>query len=44
MIYSFAVQDPDGAPLDLERTDVLAESLLAVRDGDARTTCTTPWS
>jgi glutamate dehydrogenase len=36
MIYSFVVQDPDGAPLDLARTDVLAESLLAVRDGDAR--------
>ncbi len=36
MIYSFAVQGPDGFALDLDRTDVLAESLLAIRDGDAR--------
>jgi glutamate dehydrogenase len=36
MIYSFAVQGPDGAPLDLENTDHLAEALLAVRLGDAQ--------
>jgi glutamate dehydrogenase len=35
MIYSFAVQGPDGAPLDMERTDTLAEALLAVRTGDS---------
>jgi glutamate dehydrogenase len=35
MIYSFAVQGPDGAPLAMEHTEILAESLLAVRDGDA---------
>ncbi len=35
MVYSFAVQGPDGEPLDMERTGNLAESLLAVRAGDA---------
>ncbi len=35
MVYSFAVQAPDGAPLDPERTAILAEALLAVRSGDA---------
>jgi glutamate dehydrogenase len=35
MIYSFAVQGPDGAPLAMEHTSPLAESLLAIRDGDA---------
>jgi glutamate dehydrogenase len=35
MIYSFAVQGPDGAALPPERTDILAEALLAVRAGDA---------
>jgi glutamate dehydrogenase len=35
MVYSFAVQGPDGAPLELERAGILAETLLAVRAGDA---------
>jgi glutamate dehydrogenase len=35
MVYSFAVQGPDGAPLEMERTGILAEALLAVRSGDA---------
>jgi glutamate dehydrogenase len=35
MIYSFAVQGPDGAPLAMEHTGILAESLMAIRDGDA---------
>jgi glutamate dehydrogenase len=35
MIYSFAVQGPDGAPLEMEHTGILAESLMAIRDGDA---------
>ncbi len=35
MVYSFAVQGPDGAPLSPERTGLLAEALLAVRAGDA---------
>jgi glutamate dehydrogenase len=34
MIYAFAVQDPDEGPLPLERADLLAEALLAVRQGD----------
>jgi glutamate dehydrogenase len=35
MIYSFAVQGPDGEALAMDRTEILAEALLAVRDGDA---------
>ena len=35
MIYSFAVQGPDGAPVSADRTGMLAEALLAVRAGDA---------
>jgi len=34
MIYSFAVQDPDGYPIQRERAGLLAESLLAVRAGE----------
>jgi glutamate dehydrogenase len=35
MIYSFTAQNADGAPIPLERADLLAEMLLAVREGDA---------
>jgi glutamate dehydrogenase len=35
MIYSFAVQGPDGEPLPLEHAEALAETILAVRRGDA---------
>ncbi|MBA4158004.1 MAG: NAD-glutamate dehydrogenase [Gemmatimonadetes bacterium] len=34
MVYSFAVQGPDGGPLPIERAPVLAESILAVRRND----------
>jgi glutamate dehydrogenase len=35
MIYSFAVQGPGGAALDMDRAGILAESLMAVRVGDS---------
>jgi glutamate dehydrogenase len=35
MIYSFAVQGPNGEPLPLEHAEALAETILAVRRGDA---------
>ncbi|MGI9182099.1 MAG: NAD-glutamate dehydrogenase [Longimicrobiaceae bacterium] len=34
MIYSFAVQGPEGGPIPLDRAPVLTESILAVRRGD----------
>ncbi|HET7276396.1 MAG TPA: NAD-glutamate dehydrogenase [Longimicrobiaceae bacterium] len=34
MIYAFAVQNPEGGSLPLERADALEEALLAVRAGD----------
>jgi glutamate dehydrogenase len=34
MIYSFAVQGPDGASIAAELAPILIESILAVRDGD----------
>jgi glutamate dehydrogenase len=34
MIYSFAVQGPGGAPVPLERADLLSEALLAIREGE----------
>ncbi|MEX2583473.1 MAG: NAD-glutamate dehydrogenase [Gemmatimonadota bacterium] len=34
MIYSFAVQDPEGNPVEPDRSELLAESLLAVREGE----------
>jgi glutamate dehydrogenase len=36
MIYSFAVQGPEGQPLPTDRTAALAEMLLDVREGIAR--------
>jgi glutamate dehydrogenase len=36
MIYSFAVQGPEGGALALHRTEALAEMLLDVREGTAR--------
>jgi glutamate dehydrogenase len=35
MLYSFAVQGPDGSELPLELSDTLTEAILAVRDGIA---------
>jgi glutamate dehydrogenase len=35
MIYAFAVQGPDGSAIPLEDADLLAEALLAIREGDA---------
>jgi glutamate dehydrogenase len=35
MIYTFAVQGPDGSAIPLERADLLAEALLAIRARDA---------
>jgi glutamate dehydrogenase len=34
MVYSFAVQGPEGGPISLQRAATLVESILAVRRGD----------
>ena len=35
MMYAFAVQDPEGGALPPERAEILAETILAVRSGEA---------
>ncbi|MBW3628990.1 MAG: NAD-glutamate dehydrogenase [Gemmatimonadetes bacterium] len=35
MIYSFAVQNPEGERIPTDRAELLSEALLAIREGDA---------